>query len=166
MSTPKTIYVVALGSNRRHVRFGSPAAVLDAACAQLDSKNVRLVARSATIFSRPLGPSKRTYANAAALVETRFDPPRLLRRLNKIERRFGRRPGGVRWSARVLDLDIILWSGGIWATPDLTVPHRAFRQRAFVLGPVAAIAADWRDPLTGLAVRHLKARLDRKRPAA
>ena len=40
------------------------------------------------------------------------------------------------------------------------------RTRPFVLGPLASIAPDWRDPVTGLSVRHLKARLDRKAPAA
>ena len=109
--------------------------------------------------------ARRTYANATALVETRFDPLRLLKRLKNIERHFGRRRG-ARWSARVLDLDIILWSRGVWATPELTVPHRAFRHRSFVLGPLATIAPRWRDPLTGLSVRQMKARLDRRRPAA
>jgi 2-amino-4-hydroxy-6-hydroxymethyldihydropteridine diphosphokinase len=48
----------------------------------------------------------------------------------------------------------------------LCIPHREMRIRPFVLGPLASIAPDWRDPVTGLSVRHLKARLDRKAPAA
>ncbi len=116
--------------------------------------------------SRPLGPSRRLFANAVALVETRFDPPRLLKRLKKIEWQFGRRSSGARWASRVLDLDIILWSGGAWATPYLAVPHLAFRSRSFVLDPLVEIVPRWRDPLTGLTIRQLKARLDRKRPAA
>ena len=159
-------YALSLGSNRRHARYGSPERVLEAAFARLDRKHVRLVARSATMQSRPLGPSRRLFANAVALVETRFDPPRLLKRLKKIEWQFGRRSGGARWSSRVLDLDIILWSGGAWATPDLAVPHLAFRSRSFVLDPLVEIVPRWRDPLTGLTIRQLKARLDRKRPAA
>ena len=159
-------YALALGSNRRHARYGSPESVLEAALARLDRKHVSLKARSAIVQSRPLGPSRRTFANAAAVVETRLDPPGLLKRLKKIECQFGRRPGGARWSPRVLDLDIILWSGGAWATPELAVPHLGFRSRSFVLDPLVTIVAGWRDPLTGLTIRQLKARLDRRRPAA
>jgi 2-amino-4-hydroxy-6-hydroxymethyldihydropteridine diphosphokinase len=81
--------------------------------------------------------------------------------LQSIEARFGRRRRGQRWRARVLDLDIVLWSGGAWASPGLIVPHVAFRERLFVLGPAAKIAGDWRDPVTGLSLRQLLARLKR-----
>lgn len=122
-----------------------------------------VVSVSQTIETLPLGPSKRHYANAAALIRSALDPPELLARLKAIEARFGRQRGR-RWSARTLDLDIILWSGGIWAAAGLAVPHPAFRERAFVLAPLAQIAPGWRDPASGLTVRHLKARLDRPRP--
>lgn len=46
----------------------------------------------------------------------------------------------ARWGARVLDLDIALWEGGAWASRGLTVPHVAFRERAFVLTPATALA--------------------------
>ena len=61
----------------------------------------------------------------------------------------------------MLDLDIVLWSGGAWASPDLTVPHIAYRERAFVLTPAMQIAPEWRDPVTGLTIRHLHSRLTR-----
>jgi 2-amino-4-hydroxy-6-hydroxymethyldihydropteridine diphosphokinase len=59
----------------------------------------------------------------------------------------------------VLDLDIILWSGGPFEAPGLTVPHPAFRERAFVLDPIAELVPGWRDPITGLTVRQLLHRL-------
>ena len=138
--------------------------MLRAAFAALDRKGLRLKAASPIIASAPLGPSLRCYANAAALVKTKRDPADLLARLKKIEAHFGRRRGGQRWAARVLDLDLVLWSGGAWSSPGLTVPHAAFRQRAFVLGPATRIAPRWRDPLTGLTLRQLLARLTRPRP--
>jgi 2-amino-4-hydroxy-6-hydroxymethyldihydropteridine diphosphokinase len=58
----------------------------------------------------------------------------------------------------VIDLDIILWSDGAWASNGLTVPHPEFRRRDFVLRPLAAIVPDWRDPLTGRTIRQLAAR--------
>ncbi len=159
----KQRYLIALGSNRRHHRYGRPEAVLRAALGELDRKGLTLKAASAIVGSAPIGPSLRRYANAAALVKTRLAPDELLDRLKTIERRFGRRMGGQRWSARVLDLDVVLWSGGAWSSPELTVPHVAFRQRRFVLGPAAQIAPTWRDPLTGLTMRHLLARLLKSR---
>jgi 2-amino-4-hydroxy-6-hydroxymethyldihydropteridine diphosphokinase len=64
----------------------------------------------------------------------------------------------------VLDLDIILWSGGVWAGGGLVIPHPSFRERRFVLDPLAEIAPDWRDPLSGASVRQLLARLARPSP--
>lgn len=160
----KQRYLIALGSNRRHHRHGDPRGVLRAAFKALDSKGLKLKARSPILTTAPLGPSLRRYANAAALVKTELPPDELLVRLQAVERRFGRRDGGRAWSARVLDLDIALWSGGAWASPGLTVPHTALRARRFVLAPAVAIAPAWRDPLTGLTLRHLLARLNRRRP--
>lgn len=157
-------YVVALGSNQRHHRHGAPPRVIAAALAALERAGVRVVAASPVLASRPLGPSLRTYANAAALVEAGCGPADLLALLQRIEAAFGRRRRGQRWRARVLDLDIVLWTGGRWAGPGLTVPHRAYRVRHFVLTPLSAVAPRWRDPLSGLTPRHLEVRLTRPRP--
>lgn len=119
---------------------------------------------SPLITSAPLGPSLRQYANAVLTLDTNLDPPELLAALKRIERVFGRRSRGRRWSARVLDLDIVLWEGGLWRSPGLFIPHPDFRNRTFVLGPALELAPDWRDPLTGLTLRQLHARLTRPRP--
>ena len=131
---------------------------------ELDREGVKLVASAPVVRSAPLGPSRRRYANCAALVKSKLDPPALLVRLKSIEAQFGRRRGGQRWAARVLDLDIVLWSGGAWSSPGLIVPHPLFRARSFVLTPARAIAGDWRDPITGLSLRQLQARLMRPSP--
>ena len=67
--------------------------------------------------------------NGAALVRSKLDPQALLRRLQKTEAKFGRRRMGHKWRARVLDLDIILWSGGAFASDNLSIPHPLFRTR-------------------------------------
>jgi len=154
-------YLIALGSNVRHVRFGAPRQVLAAALEQLEADGVHVLAVAPAIETDPIGPSIRRYANSAALIETGLEPEGLLALLKRIEREFGRRPGGQRWRARVLDLDVILWSGGAWSSPALTVPHKLFRERAFVLAPAVTVAPTWRDPLTGASVRQLHARLTR-----
>ncbi len=155
-------YLVALGSNVRHHRHGRPERVLATALAALEQAGLVVEAASPVMASLPLGPSARRYANAAALVTSPLEPPEFLARLKTIERGFGRRRGGRRWGARVLDLDIVLWDGGAWASAGLIVPHPAFRERGFVLAPAAALVPGWRDPLTGLTLRHLHARLTRR----
>ncbi|MBB4857570.1 2-amino-4-hydroxy-6-hydroxymethyldihydropteridine diphosphokinase [Novosphingobium chloroacetimidivorans] len=154
-------YLIGLGSNMRHVRHGAPAQVLHAALAQLAGDGLAVEVHSPIVNSAPLGPSHRRYANAAAIVRTWLEPEALLAHLKQTEASFGRRAGGMRWRARVLDLDIILWSEGAYAAPGLVIPHPEFRHRAFVLQPASHIAPRWRDPLTGLTLAHLTARVTR-----
>lgn len=151
-------FALALGSNRRG-RHGAPSAELRAALETIGG--VR--AASAMIETAPLGPAQRRFANMAAIIDSDEAPNALLARLKAIEAAFGRRVG-QRWGPRVIDLDIILWSGGAWASPALTVPHPMFRMRRFVLAPLAEIAPGWRDPLSGLSVRQLARRACARAP--
>lgn len=160
---PLPLYAIGLGSNRRHVLHGDPRQVLMAALAALESDDIEPVDASAIIASEPLGPSRRRYANAAALVASPLSPPEMLDRLQMIESVFGRRTG-QRWSARTLDLDILLWSGGTWADATLTIPHPAMTERRFVLDPLSDIAPDWRHPTTAHTIRQLASRLTRPKP--
>lgn len=156
-------YLIALGSNIRHIRHGAPRAVLAAAIEVLGELG-GIAASAPVISSRAVGPSRRDYANGACVLECNLSPQQLLAALKGMERQFGMRRGG-RWSARVLDLDIILWSGGIWATDGLTIPHPLFRERDFVLGPASAISPGWKDPLSNLSLQQLNARLTKPRAA-
>jgi 2-amino-4-hydroxy-6-hydroxymethyldihydropteridine diphosphokinase len=149
-----TSYAIALGSNRRG-RHGSPAETVRAAAAAIGAERLSRVR-----LTPAMGPAGRGFANAAAIVGSPLEPPALLDRLKRIEREFGRR-GGRRWGPRVLDLDIVLWSQGAWAGPRLIVPHPEFRLRRFVLEPLAEVAPDWRDPISGASVRQLLFRLGR-----
>jgi 2-amino-4-hydroxy-6-hydroxymethyldihydropteridine diphosphokinase len=156
--TTLPLYAVALGSNRWS-RHGAPPATIRAALAAVGG----VLAVSPIVASAPLGPSLRRYANAVALIATAEDPAMLLVRLKRIERAFGRRRGR-RWGSRVIDLDIILWSGGSWVSPGLQVPHAAYRTRGFVLHPLATIAPDWREPRSRRTIRQLAWAVDRPRP--
>lgn len=153
----RSTYVVAVGSNRRGPH-GAPADEVAAAINALPG----LVSVAPIMTSAPVGPSIRRFANTVAIVSTPLSPADLLLALKAIERQFGRRRG-QRWGARVIDLDIILWSGGKVDQPDLKVPHPAFRARNFVLTPLVRLAPKWRDPVTGLTIGQLHARLTRRR---
>jgi 2-amino-4-hydroxy-6-hydroxymethyldihydropteridine diphosphokinase len=155
-------YLIALGSNMRTVRAGPPRRVLAAALGEMEARGFRVLAAAPIVESAPVGPSRRRYANSAALVACECSPPEALRVLQAIERDFGRSRAqrmGQRWRARSLDLDIVLWSGGIWMDPALTIPHCELRGRDFVLGPASGIAGKWRDPVSGLSLAQLRARL-------
>jgi 2-amino-4-hydroxy-6-hydroxymethyldihydropteridine diphosphokinase len=162
-------YAIALGSNRRHGRHGGPVGVVRAAMAALERAGLRLIATSPVIPTAALGPAGRSFANAAVIIESRIEPPALLDLLKAIEARFGRRRGR-RWGPRVLDLDILLWSGGRWPRQGgkadrvrrLVVPHQSLEQRDFVLRPLARIAPGWRIGRGDRRVRHALFRLDRR----
>ncbi len=162
---PPSLYVIALGSNQRHMRFSGPRRVLFAALNAMQDERITIRKSSRPVTSRPVGPSRRSYANGAALIETTMRPDELLRKLKQIERHFGQRRG-QRWSKRTLDLDIILWEKGSYSSgvDDLVIPHPHFRERDFVLGPIAMIAADWRDPISGLSIAQLASRLNQPKP--
>ena len=158
----RTSYAIGLGSNRRG-RHGSPAEEVAAAIVAIGDAIGDIVAVSPIVMSAPLGPSIRRFANAVAVIATDAPPDLLLAGLKAIERAFGRRRGR-RWGARVIDLDILLWSAGPWRSPGLRIPHVAYRTRAFVLAPLGAVAPGWRDPCDGRTVRQLAAMVDHRRP--
>jgi len=155
------LYAIGIGSNRRHGRLGRPAGVVEAAIARLD-QDFGLFDASPIVLNPALGRAGREFANAVALIESDLEPPAMLRQLKAIEREYGRRRGR-RWGCRVLDLDVVAWSGGKWRSRRLTVPHPALETRSFVIGPLAALAPNW--PVRGaLAARHLAHRLARRAP--
>lgn len=162
MTQAMHLYAIALGSNRRHVRHGRPAGVVEAAIAALDA-SFGLFDSSPIILNKAVGGAGRDFANAVALVESDLAPLTMLAALKQMERDFGRR-GGRRWGERVLDLDIVAWSGGRVRARGLTVPHPRLAERNFVAGPLAAIAPRWR--LSGCQnAAHVAARLGKRRPS-
>ncbi len=141
---------IALGSN-----LGNSRATLEQALAVLDnSAGVRLLVRSSWYRSAPVGPIQPDYLNGCALLEVTLSPDALLDRLLETEHQFGR-VRAEHWGPRTLDLDLIFYGQRRLDTPRLQLPHPRLRERAFVLIPLAQIAPEWIDPVSGRTVREL-----------
>ena len=94
------------------------------------------------------------YLNAVVVGETGETAAAILETLRCLETERGRQRPSFR-AARTLDLDLILYGDEVIHTADLEVPHPRFRARRFVLEPLASLAPDWKDPVTGKTVGEL-----------
>jgi 2-amino-4-hydroxy-6-hydroxymethyldihydropteridine diphosphokinase len=145
---------IALGSN-----LGDRTSLLDLARSRLRTLLTDFRS-SADYETAPVGVSghQPSFLNAAATGVTILTPRALLAALMAIERDAGRErpfPG----AARTLDLDLVLFGDRIIAEADLVVPHPRFRDRRFVLEPLAEIAPEMVDPATGKTIAELLAKL-------
>ncbi len=129
---------IALGSN-----LSDPVAQIERAWAELDClPDTRLTACSALYLSKPVGYAEQPdFINAAASVVTQLSPRALLSALLSIEARHGRNRT-FKNAPRSLDLDLLLYDGLVMHEHGLTLPHPRMAERAFVLVPLAEIAAD------------------------
>ncbi|MCI0653742.1 MAG: 2-amino-4-hydroxy-6-hydroxymethyldihydropteridine diphosphokinase [Methylococcaceae bacterium] len=142
MSTGKahgreTLVYIGLGSN-----LDNPGEqILRGMAAVAELNGCRFLARSGRYVSPPMGPQDQPdYVNAVMAIDCVLWPASLLDQLQAIEIRHGRVRSGVRWGARTLDLDILLYGQETIATADLIIPHPGIAERAFVLVPLAEIA--------------------------
>lgn len=113
----------------------------------------------------PVGvsPDQPRYLNGVVIGETELSARELLDRLLAIENAAGRsRPSPM--APRTLDLDLILFGDKKIEEPGLVVPHPRFRERFFVLEPLAEVAPEWIDPGTGSSIRELLSALLRLAP--
>jgi 2-amino-4-hydroxy-6-hydroxymethyldihydropteridine diphosphokinase len=150
-----TRVAIALGSN-----VGNRVAHLQFALGRL--RAVLSDLRSSSLHdTTPVGaPPVPRFLNAAVTGLTDRPVRPCLTELLAIERERGRlRPHHN--APRTLDLDLVLFGDAVVEEPGLVVPHPRFRERRFVLEPLAEIAGDWVDPVTGLTIDELLLRLDR-----
>ncbi|MEP6916955.1 MAG: 2-amino-4-hydroxy-6-hydroxymethyldihydropteridine diphosphokinase [Acidobacteriota bacterium] len=146
---------IALGSN-----LGDRQAAFTFAAERLATFITGLVV-SPAIETEPEGDGLQDhplYLNAAAVGDTTLNPADFLEALHAIEQAYGRqRP--YQGAPRTLDLDLILLGDVREDSPGLRLPHPRFRERFFVLGPLAEIAPDLVDPVSGLCVSELLRKL-------
>ena len=151
---------IALGSN-----LGDSFTTLNAALEVLETTaGIQVQARSRWYQTPALLPAGATapqpdYLNGCALLRVSLSPYQLLRALLQTEEKFGR-VRRERWGARTLDLDLLLFDDLILNTPTLQIPHPRMNDRAFVLVPLAEIAPDWMEPVSGKSINQLLQAVD------
>jgi 2-amino-4-hydroxy-6-hydroxymethyldihydropteridine diphosphokinase len=152
---------IALGSN-----LGDREAHLAAAIAALRREpGVEVVAVSPIYETDPVGPPPQgPYLNAAVRVETGLAPRALLDCLLRIEAAEGRHRTRERYTARTLDLDLLLYGDERIDEPGLVVPHPRLHERAFVLEPLRDVAGERVHPVLRDTIEDLARRV--RDPAA
>lgn len=147
---------VALGAN-----LGDPRARVRDAMQALDTlAQTQVTARSPLYLTPPWGMVEQPdFVNAVAGIETALPADDLLDALQDLEARAGRVRDGQRWGPRVLDLDLLLYGDERRHGGRLEIPHPRLAERAFVLLPLADIAATLEVPGQG-RVADLLARVD------
>ena len=150
---------IALGSNLGNRTDN----IYDAIAAIGSIPHTRVLLSSTLHETPPVGPQDQPdYLNAAATVQTALEPQAMLAHLLAIEQSLGRdRSKEIRWGARTIDLDILLFVRNdqsiVLEMPSLTIPHPRMHQRTFVLMPLAEIAHDWLHPKLKKSVADLLA---------
>ncbi|QHG20000.1 2-amino-4-hydroxy-6-hydroxymethyldihydropteridine diphosphokinase [Nostoc sp. ATCC 53789] len=146
---------VALGSN-----IGDSQIILEAAIKSLaQTPGILLEAKSRWYKTKAVGPPQPDYLNGCVTLQVEMLPQQLLEILLGIEQQFGR-VRQERWGPRTLDLDLLLFDDFIVDTPNLQIPHPRMRDRAFVLVPLAEIAPDWIEPVSGCVIKELLKEVD------
>jgi len=136
---PVEVYI-GLGSNLSEPRKQVKQAIDIIA----KTDNIELLDASSLYLSKPMGPQDQDdYINAVIAIETTLPPLDLLDVLQAIELSAGRVRKDNRWSARVLDLDILLFGELITDTERLTVPHYGMKSREFVILPLEEITHEF-----------------------
>jgi 2-amino-4-hydroxy-6-hydroxymethyldihydropteridine diphosphokinase len=141
MSQSAAEALLGLGGNIGDVRV-----TFERAIAMLCADDaIRLVARSSDYRTPPWGITEQpVFINAAIIVATSLEPHALLARVQNVECALGRdRASERRWGPRSIDIDILAYDDVTLREPGLTLPHPHLFERAFVLLPLAEIAADW-----------------------
>ena len=138
----KIVYL-GLGSN-----VGDREAHLREALDKLQARDLRLRRASSLYETEPVGlRDQRWFLNQVSEFETELFPLQLWQRIRRVENHLGRKRVVVN-GPRTIDIDILLYGSALVKTAELEVPHPRYRERRFVLEPLAELNASLRDPET------------------
>lgn len=143
---------IAIGSNQ-----GDRELYLLRAVAEIGKiPDTRVIGLSPFYETTPVGMTDQpNFYNAVLRLSTRLSPHDLLKALQNIEDIVFKRKRTVKWGARSMDLDILLYGNQIVNSTELVVPHPQMMNRRFVLQPLSDLAPDLMPPETGLSIKQL-----------
>jgi len=140
------VYLI-LGGNR-----GNRREIISSAIDLVTSKIGRKTSASTLYESEPWGFSSELFVNQVIAIETDMSPNEILITSQQIEVQLGRVRNSGGYEARTIDIDLLYYDSVVLDSPDLTIPHPRIADRRFVLVPLAEIAPDYSDPLSGKTV--------------
>jgi len=150
----KKIAYLSLGSN-----LGDTEANLRTAAEQLEQSGVHILRSSPLYETEPQGLKDQPwFLNQVVEVETSLFPRQLLTAVKRIEIAMGRKPA-PRNSARVIDIDILLYGTSVVRAKDLQIPHPRMSERRFVLVPLGDLVPNFLHPLSGIRIQQLLAQV-------
>ena len=142
--------ILSLGSN-----IGNKEENLRKARELLTKNNVAITNYSSLYHTEPIGYTDQdNFYNQILQITTKYSPIELLKVINKIETELGRERI-FKNSPRTIDIDIICYNKEIVNNDKLIIPHLEYKNRKFVLEPLAEIMPDFRDPESGVIIKKL-----------
>ena len=146
---------IGLGANLTPVGYKDPRDGCIAALSALAEEGVHVEKISNWYESAPVPISDQPwYLNAVAVAKTKLNASQALAAMHQIEMFFGR-VRGLRNEARVLDMDLLDFSGLVISRAELTLPHPRLHERAFVLLPLRELSPNWKHPVTCIEIGDL-----------
>jgi 2-amino-4-hydroxy-6-hydroxymethyldihydropteridine diphosphokinase len=144
--------LLAVGAN-----LGDRSATLEQALAKISElPQTQVLARSQWHETSPVGgpAGQASFLNGAILLDCELSPQELAASLQQIELSLGR-DRHVRWDARTIDIDLLLFGDSVIDRPDLKIPHPRMSFRQFVLRPAVEIAGEMIHPTSGWTLAGL-----------
>ena len=143
------VYLI-LGGNR-----GNTEEIFSKAIDLVTSKIGHITLQSSRYMSESWGFESDVFMNQVIIVQTNLSPFEVLSIIQYIENQLGRVRTSNDYEARTIDIDLLYYDDLVISSPELTIPHPRIADRKFVLLPLAEIAKDLMDPLTGLTVQEM-----------
>ena len=143
------VYLI-LGGNR-----GNGVEIFSNAIELVTSKIGQKIAISARYGSESWGFTSEPFTNQAIIIETTLSPNGVLEQTQQIERLLGRMRKTAGYEARTMDIDLLYYGSMVLSSSNLMIPHPRIALRRFVLVPLAEIAPDKKDPVTGITVQEM-----------
>ena len=130
-----TVYI-AIGSN-----IGDKQQNIIIAIEEINTLIGEVTEVSSFFENKPQGfESDNIFVNACLICKTHLNPLATLKELKNIEKKMGRKKTEGIYKDRIIDLDIIFFDQLIYKSEKLTIPHKEYKNRSFVLVPLKELS--------------------------